>query len=243
MSGMPAGRGGKSRIVIDVDKLKQESSARVRRRGRGRMILSITALVVVALITAVLLGGYLWWRSYTKSPTYSVALLLDAAQRDDVRAVEELLDADRVAAGFVPQVVEKLAGNAGANPAVLQQQTAALAPQLTPRLREGVRDEVARGVKAMAEKTGGNLPFILLAAGLRRYADVKEDGDRAAVSLNVEGRAVGLQMQRNSDRWKIVEIKDDALAASLAARVAPNIPSARPAAATPTPARQPRRKP
>ena len=249
MSGTPAGgRGGRSRIVIDVDKVRQESQSRRRAvgsMGRGAKILSITALVLIGLAAAAIAGGFFWWRSYKQTPSYSLALLVDAAQRDDLRTVEELLDADSVAQGFVPQVVEKLAGGgAGLNPAAVQQQAQAMMSQLGPRVREGVRDEVARGVKSFAEKAGGNLPFVLLAAGIGRYAEVTEEGDAAKVSLNIEGRApVELAMRRSEDRWKIVAIKDDAVASSIAARIAPNIPANAAPAPRPTPPRPARRRP
>ena len=107
----PQGRGRKSRIVIDVARMQAE--ARGRRGGPGsrrRRILSIAALAVVGLVLVVLVGSYAWWQSYKKSPAYSLALHVDAAQREDMQGVESLIDSDRVAQGFIPQVIENLAG-------------------------------------------------------------------------------------------------------------------------------------
>jgi len=185
----------------------------------------------------VVLGAFLWWNGYKKSPEYSLALLVDAAQRDDVRTVEQLIDGDAVAQALAPQVAEKLAGTvpAGGDMAATRGRIAAAMPQLLPRVREGVRDEVARGVKSAAEGVGGRLPFFALALGMKRYADVTEEGDAAAVTLNaVEGRPLALSMRRDGDRWKVTAITDEALAASMAARIAPAI-SAPPAAPAPTP--------
>ncbi len=121
----PKGR-GKSRIVIDVAKVQAEARAA---RGRGRLgfgrrgggrgagrrsRLPVVGLAALALILALLAGGYFWWQGYRRSPPYSLALLIDAAQHDDVRRVEELIDSDRVAEGFVPQVLDKLASGASA---------------------------------------------------------------------------------------------------------------------------------
>ncbi len=243
MSGTGAGRGGKSRIVIDVESVRQQHQSRRSRgrgMGRGAKVLSITALVVAGLAALIIAGGFFWWRSYQRTPSYSLALLVDAAQRDDLRAVEELLDADRVAEGFVPQVVGRLtSGGANLNAAAVEQQARQIAPQLAPRVRESVRDEVARGVKSFAEKAGGNLPFVLLAAGIGRYADVTEEGDTAKVNFNIEGRApLELLMQRSEERWKIVTIKDESVASSIAARIAPSIAAPAPAPAPQKPVRR-----
>lgn len=244
MSTPSTGRGGRSRIVIDVDKLRQESGGRRRAggAGRGRRALTITALVAGGLVVAALAGAYLWWSSYKRSPEYSLALLVDAAQRDDLAAVEQLLDGDAVAQSLAPQVVEKLTGAAPAQGAVAaaRPQIEAAMPQLIPRVREGVRDEVARGVKAASEQLGGRVPFFVLALGMKRYTDVRQDSDGTAhVTLTAEGRTMELGMRQEGERWKVASIKDDALVSSIAARVAPALPAPRPAA-TPTPRPRPR---
>jgi hypothetical protein len=246
MSASPKGRGGRSRIVIDVDKVRQESRARRGfGAGRGVRALTVGALVALGLVAALLAGSFIWWNGYKKSPEYSLALLVDAAQRDDLRAVEQLMDGDGVAQALAPQVGEKLAGTApaGVDVNAHRARIAAAMPQLMPRVREGVRDEVARGVKAAAEGVGARLPFFALALGMKRYADVTEEGDAAAVTLNaVEGRPLALSMRRDGERWKVAGITDDALAASMAARIAPAI-SAPPAAPAPTPRPAGRRRP
>src|ERR1044072_7166897 len=95
-------QGRKSRIVIDVERVRAEAAQKRRagRFGRAGRALGVTGLVV---------GSYAWWQSFKKSPAYSLALLLDSAQHDDVQAVENLIDADQIAQGFVPQVIENLA--------------------------------------------------------------------------------------------------------------------------------------
>jgi hypothetical protein len=242
MSASPKGRGSRSRIVIDVEKVRQESRARRGAgAGRGLRAMSVVALVAVGVVAALVVGVFIWWGGYRKSPEYSLALLLDAARRDDVRGVEQLLDGDAVAQSLAPQVGEKLAGAAPAGVDVNAQraQVAAAMPQLLPRVREGVRDEVARVVKAASEKVGGGMPFFALALGMKRYTDVTEEGDNATVKLNAEERPLELGMRREGERWKVTSIKDDALAASLAARIAPTVPAP---VAQPTPSPRPTRR-
>ncbi len=238
----PAGRGRKSRIVIDVAQAQAEARSRKRGPGRGRRILTLVALALAGVLLLILVGGYAWWQSYRKSPAYSVALLLDAAQRDDIQVVESLIDSDRVAQGFVPQVIEKLTGGTGAagSPQISALPrgviTAAL-PQLLPRVRETMREEIARGLKGFSESAGGQRPFILLALAVPRVAEIKEEGDAATIAFKVGERPVELMMQRDGERWKVVSVKDDELAAGIAARLASSLP-----ATAPTPTNQTRRR-
>jgi len=231
-----AGRGRKSRIVIDVERASAE--ARDRRRGGGaRRALSITALVIIGVVLVALVGAYAWWQSYKKGPAYSLALLVDAARRDDLQAVESLVDGDRVAQGFVPQVIEKLTGAGAALPPQARASVTAALPQLLPRVRETIREEVARGVKAAAGE-GADAPFVVLALGIPRAADIKEQGDAATATFAREGRQTELAMQRNGDLWKVVTVKDEGLAAGIAERLAASIPQTPPA----PPPNQPRRR-
>lgn len=234
-----AGRGGKSRIVIDVEQARAEAQAARRGGGGGRRALSITALVVIGLLVVALVGAYAWWRSFKRGPAYSLALLVDASRRGDVQAVESLIDGDRVAQAFVPQVVEKLTGEGAPLPPQARASVPAALPQLMPRVRETVREEVARGVKAAAGEAG-DTPFILLALGMGRAAEIKEEGDAATAAFEREGKQTEFQMQRSGDLWKVVAVKNEDLAAGIAQRLAASIPQAAP---PPAPAQnQPRRR-
>lgn len=235
--------GGKSRIVIDVERAQAEARASKGRRfvgGRAGRALSITTLVIAGLVLVLLVGSYAWWQSYKKSPAYSLALLVDAAQRDDMATVESLIDADKIAEGFIPQVIEKLAGaNSNVPPAARAQLTNAL-PQLLPRVREGVRDQMAASMKALSKNTSGRMPFALTALGMRTAADVREQGDMAAVTVKAGDRPIELTMGRNGERWKVVTLKDDQLAADISARLASSVPALAPPAQPQQ--NQPRRK-
>ena len=225
---------GKSRIVIDVERARAEAQAK---RGRGRSRLSVAALVALGRLRVALGGAYAWWQSYKKGPAYSLALLVDAARRDDLQAVESLVDADRVAQGFVPQVIEKLTAEGTPLPPQARSQVTAALPQLLPRVRETVREEIARGVKAAAGE-GGSTPFVLLALGIPRAAEITEQGDAATAAVEREGKRTELSLQRSGDIWKVVTVKDDEMAGGIAQRLAASIPQGPP----PQPADQPRRR-
>ena len=239
---MPQGR--KSRIVIDVDRVRAEAAQRRARRfgpaGRAGRALGVTGLVVVGLLLVALAGTYAWWQGFKKSPPYSLALLLDAAERDDVQAVETMIDADQIAQGFVPQVIENLAG-AGSpiSPQARASLTAAL-PALLPRVRETMRDEIARSLKTLSQGDSQNVPFFVKALGVRQMADVNEREDAADVKVNAGERQVDLSMRRDGERWKVVTVKDPQLASEIAARLAASLPAG---GQTPPPQQsQPRRR-
>ncbi len=236
---MPTPRAGegrpksRSRIVIDVDDAKR--SAHKMRSGaddrrRARRILSLAGIISAVVLAVVLAGGYMWWQSYKRSPSYTLALLVDAAQNDDTPTVEQLLDVNRVAQSFIPQVMAQLVageggGGGGASPTAGQRRIESALPLVLPQ----ARDEIIRRVKELATLGGGRMPFVILAIGVpRRVDDIREQGDAATVAFKIDERPVELSMQRDGERWKIVGIKSDALAADLAGYVRANTPAPAP---------------
>ena len=169
-----------------------------------------------------LVVGYLWWRSYEKSPAYSLALLVDAAQRDDKQAVESLIDADQIAQGFIPQVINRLTDANSPVPPQARGSLASALPQLLPRVREGVRDEIAQDVKSLSK---GHTSFLLTALAVRSASDVREQGERATLTTKAGDRPVELTLTRSGERWKVINVKDDQVAGDIAARLASNIPA------------------
>lgn len=229
-----------SRIVVDVERVQAEArEKKARRFGRAGRFMSVTGLVVLGLLLVLLVGSYAWWQGFRKSPPYSLALLVDAAQHDDVQAVESMIDADQIAQGFIPQVIENLAGAGSALPPQARASLTTALPQLLPRVREGVRDEIARGLKGVSEGQSSNLPFFVKALGVRQAATVAERGDAATVTVKAGERPVELTMRRDGERWKVVTVKDPQLASEIAARLAASLPAAN---QPPPPQNQPRRR-
>jgi len=236
---MTQGGGRRSRIVVDVSRAQAEAQ-RKKGGGFGRVgrYLSVTALVVIGVLLVLLAAGYAWWRSFEKSPAYSLALLVDAAQRDDKQAVESMIDADQIAQGFIQPVLDKLAGQGSTLTPQARASLPNVIPQLIPRVRETMRDEIARNLKELRGGDTSNTPFVVKALGVRGLTDVREQGDSATVAVKSDARPLDLTMKREGDRWRVVNVKDDRLATDIAARLATSIPASAPA---PTP-NQPRRK-
>lgn len=232
-------QGRRSRIVIDVDRVRAEAQAkRPRGFGRAGRVLGVTGAVIIGALFVLLVGSYMWYQGFKKSPPYSLALLLDAAQHDDVQAVETLIDADQIAQGFVPQVIDNLAGTGSQLPPQARASLTATLPALLPRVRETMRDEIARAMKGIGQNDSANLPFFAKALGVRQMATVVERGDAATVTVKAGERPVELAMRRDGERWKLVNVKDTQLAADIATRLAASLPAAPP----PPPPNQPRRR-
>ena len=223
-------QGRKSRIVIDVERVRAEAAQKKRagRFGRAGRALGVTGLVVLGLLLVLLVGSYMWYQGFKKSPPYSLALLLDAAQHDDVLAVETMIDADQIAQGFIPQVIENLAGAGSQLPPQARATLTATLPTLLPRVRETMRDEIALSLKGLSQSDAPQLPFFVKALGVRQMTDVNEREDVADVKLKAGERQVDLSMRRDGERWKIVTVKDPQLASEIAARLAASLPATQP---------------
>ncbi len=223
-----------------ADRVRAEAQAKRGRGAAGRVgrVLGATGLVVVGVLLVLLVGSYAWYQGFRKSPPYSLALLVDAAQHDDVQSVETLIDADQIAQGFIPQVINSLTGAGSQLPPQAQATLTATIPALLPRVRETTRDEIARAMKGLSQNQTSNLPFFVKALGVRQAATVVERGDAANVNFNMGNRPVELSMRRDGERWKVVTVTDPQLASEIAARLAASLPTAQP----PQQQNQPRRK-
>lgn len=219
-----SGQRKRSRIVVDFAKARE--MAHVPPRGsRGSKVLGIVAIVVAVLVLGAIIGGYLWWRSYRSKPGYSLALLVDAAQRNDAKGIDEIIDTDKIVENFIPQVTEKALGRYAASlTAPLSKQVETLVPKLLPDIKDQVREEVTNRVKEVGKRAEGK-PFILIALGIPYVVTIKEEGETARVSATLENRAVDLTMQRSGERWKIVAVKDDEIATRMVDDIAKNLPA------------------
>ena len=197
--------------------------AKPPRRRRRLALLLCFALVAAAAAAA---GGWLYFQT---TPAYTLALLADAAQRDDAAAFDSFVDADQVADGFVRQAVQGVAGQQAAGlAAVLGGGADALVPSARALIKRLVSDEIRREVKEEAGGAQGR-PFVLVALATRYRARVEEDGDTARALLEIRGRPVELTLRRADARvWRVVAVKDDALAARVAETLLRELPQSAP---------------
>lgn len=207
----------------DTPEVKREAepmfaaSREPKRRSRRPFI--IAGGIVLGVVIAVILGGFIYWQSLKGTPQYSLALLVDAAKRDDKAAMDQHIDIDAVVDDFVPQITTKaveLYGK-GVPPAIIEKLTRVALPIL-PAVKDRARAELPRVVRDRTERFG-NVPFFAMVLGASQYLDIKVNGDTAIVTSKLADRPFDVRMKRNGDRWQIVGLKDDKLATEIARKV------------------------
>jgi hypothetical protein len=245
MSTVPGDRSRKqrrSRIVVNVEetagpKEKAPPARRRVRRPRARNPRLLVPLGVIALVLlALVAGAYFWWQAYKARPAYALALVLDAARRDDGAAFDALVNVDEVSRGLAPQIAAQMrAPGVVQLPAQVRRQLEANAAVLLPGAREQVRATLMTQIKQVLVQSGtADDSFLVLALGVSRVVEIKPaandaDAERAATAtLNVNGRPVEFELRAQEavagrpvdTRWQVVQIKSDELAARVAETLA-----------------------
>src|ERR1041384_7621930 len=217
------------RIVINVDGPATETVQRPRVAGRKprrwlRALAILAGLILVVVVVAAV-GSFLWWRHYQTTPAYTLALLSDAAQRNEVAEFDRHVNYDELAKNMVASVSQKAAGRYGlAMNSSVQSQIDKVMPSLLPRLKQTIHDEVVKEIKEFAAKSQPQ-PFILLAVGIPRLVTVTTEGDTAKVKAPLSDRTIELTMQRDADRWKVTEFKDDVVVQHVVDNVMKELPA------------------
>src|SRR5437870_10152016 len=167
----------RNRIVIDIGKGARPTPSRVKRqRSRAGRVLGFIAIILVVVIAGAAAGGFFWWQHYKSQPGYSLALLVDAAQRNDRQSMDKLLDMDKITANFVAQAQQR---NVGASSAMLgalmPSQIEQLAARLTPKLKQTIHDQLPAEIQRLSAPAAGK-PFALIAMAMPYFFSVKPDG-------------------------------------------------------------------
>ena len=194
-------------------------------RSRAKRGVGVFAVVLLVGALALGVGGFFYWRSFQTTPAYSLALLVDAAQHGDTATFNSLIDVDKVAQNFVPQVTEKLSARYGGvltGPVKLI--VDGLIPQFLPNVKTQIREQLNQKVQEIGIKSK-DYPFPLVALGTRWRTNITENGDMAQATVALKDRTVDLTLQRAGERWKVVGVKDDALAERIADQVAKKLPT------------------
>jgi hypothetical protein len=214
-----------SKFVINLDEPNSETTASpepTKRRGCSRIlgILGIISLIIL-LIGAVV--GYFYWQSVKKTPQYSLALLVDAARRDDKEKVAQIVDTESVVNNFVPQISEKAVELYGRNlpPQVINRVALLVAP-LMPSIKVKAKEELPQLIR---EKTQNfdRVPWWAIALFAERGLDIKIDGETATIKSKDPTRPAEFTMKRDGQIWKITTIKDENLAQKVAEKVGQQI--------------------
>jgi hypothetical protein len=183
-------------------------------------------IVVGSLFAAALISGigfYIYWQSLKSTPQYSLALIVDAAKRNDQATVNRLVNIEAVVDDFLPQITTKaieLYGR-GLPPNVLQKVARVAAPVM-PAIKDRAREELPAAIKQKTSEFG-HVPFEAMVLGAGQYLDIRVEGDSATVKSLVPEQELEVLMKLDAGEWKIVGVKDDKLATNIAQRVGQEI--------------------
>ena len=215
----------RQRIVINLDAPKTGGVKPVRKRRRWPRVLAILALLVLIVAGVAAVGGYMGWRRYQSTPTYTLALMFDAAQRNDPAEFQKRIDEEEIAKNMAASVSEKAAGRYGfaLNTSVQQRLDSAM-PSLLPRVKQTIHDEIFQEMKQFATATGPRT-FISILSAVQSLMTVVTQGDTAKATGAMAGRTVEMTMRRDADRWKVIDIKDDVIVQRVVDSVMKELPA------------------
>ena len=214
----------RQRLVINFDQQDTARNVQGRRQRRWPKVLAGLVFIAGALVVLAAAGLFFWWRHYQTTPAYSLALLVDAAQRNDMASIDQVVDTDMIVADLADRQL-KSGGRYGPTLSpTMRLRVSALVTVLLPRLKESIRAELTKRVQEIAQQSEPK-PFIVVALGLPYLVNIATEGDNAKVTATVKDRPVELTMQRNDRRWKVSGIKDDRLVQRIVDELIKDLPA------------------
>ena len=219
----------RKRIVIDLDAPQggraAPGPAARGKRSRWRRILALFMGVVLVVVLAAIVGGFFGWRYYQSTPAYTLTLMIDAAQRNDLAEFEKRIDDEEIAKNMLASVSQKAAGRYGfALNSSIQQRIDTVMPTLLPRLQQTIHDEVVKEIKEFASKSEPR-PFIFLVVTVPSLMKVTSEGDTAKATAALSDRTIELTLRRVTESWKVIEFKDDVVVQRAADSVMKELPA------------------
>lgn len=192
-----------------------------RSRLKKAVLIALGSILALALIGGT--GFHFYWQSLRSTPQYSLALIVDAAKRNDQTTVNRLVDIDAVVDDFLPQITSKAVDIYGRGlPEDTIRRVERVAAPVMPAIKDRARYELPGAIKQKTSEFGW-VPFEAMVLGAERYLDIQTDGDVATVKSLVPDQEFEVRMKRDGSGWKIVAVKDDKLATTIAQRVGQEI--------------------
>ena len=216
------------RIVINLDEPRAGGAGGAkpgRTRRRWPRVLAVLALVVLVFVVVAAVGGFLLFRRYQSSPTYALALILDAAQRNDAAEFQKHIDDEAIAKSMTASVSQKAAARYGLaiNSSIQKQIDNTMSAQ-QPRVKQAVRDEFLNAMKAFAAAPEQR-SFISLVGAVQSLMTVTTEGDSAKATGRMAGHNLELAMRRDADGWKVIDVKDDLITQRIVDNVMKDLPA------------------
>ena len=187
-------------------------------------MLGVLLLLCVAGVLVAGIASFFWWRHYQTTPAYTLAVIVDAAQRDDMATFQNQFDDEQLARNLVTSVREKASSQYGlALSSSMQSNIDTLLPSLLPRMKDRIHTEIAKEVKEFSSRAQSK-PFVVVALAISSLVKVTSDGNNAHVTAPIPDRPIEVVMRRDGDRWKVVDFKDDVLVQRVVAEVMKDLP-------------------
>lgn len=172
--------------------------------------------VIIAVALGLGIGAFVYWQSLTKTPQYSLALIIDAARTNDEDTINRLVDTDAIVDDFVPQITGKAADLYGRGlPPEIIAKLGEIATPLLPSVKSRARAEIPGIIRQKTDRFA-EVPFAALVVGADRYLDIRQDNDSVVVTSKLPQHKFEVKMQRNGGEWKIVSVRDEQLATQIA---------------------------
>jgi hypothetical protein len=215
-----------SKIFVNLEESQVEtknspSFGEYQQPPKRSILKKIFLFSVGFLLLSVIIGAivsYFYWQSVKQSPQYSLALMVDAARRDDKQALDQLVDTEAVATDFVPQITEKAIELYGKGlPKEIIGKVAQIASPLIPVIKNKARDELPKLIREKTQKFE-NVPYWMIALGANQAVDVKIEGEFATITSKIPEKPLEFKMKKNGNLWQVVSIKDEKLATTIAQR-------------------------
>jgi hypothetical protein len=205
----------RNRIVIDLNQPPPPGGwPRRKRPGRAGRILGIIGVLLLLLIIGIGVGAFFWWQHVKSGPAYTLALIVDAAQRNDRQEMDRVIDYDKVSEALVTDVRAKATGGSLLNN-LLPSQLDQMVANITPKLKEALREVLPPEIQRVTEPAKGK-PVFLIALTAPYFADIKQNGASATVDLKFKDEQIQLTMQQTEDHWRVNAIRDDRLTTIIA---------------------------
>ncbi|MCA1578426.1 MAG: DUF2939 domain-containing protein [Acidobacteria bacterium] len=211
-----------NRIVVNFEPGKAAARQQPRRWARILALVGVFILVVIVLAFA---GLFFWWRSYQKSPVYSLALLVQAAQRGDTQEMAKLIDDEEIMRNMVGRVSQKTSDRYGlAMNTNVKQQLDRVVSTSAPALKQTIHSEVINEVKELGGD-GEPKPFPVLLLMIRSLVTVSTEGDIAKAAAKMSNRTFEMMMRRDGDRWRVIGLNDDRVVERVVDNVMKTLPA------------------
>ena len=217
----------RQRIVINLDGPAGEATQRSRTGGNKRRrwprVLGILALLVLLFVVAAAVGGYFLVRRYQSSPTYALALMFDAAQRNDTAEFDKRIAGEEIAKNMTAAVSQKAASRYGGSlNSSVQQKIDSTMSSLLPRVKQTVHDEFLNALKAAEPEQRS---FISIVGAVQSLMTVTTNGDSAKATGKMAGHDIELGMRRDADGWKVIDVKDEVIVQRVVDSVMKELPA------------------